>query len=639
MSTRFVNAIITTDKAKRDEKTNRRYRHIVANSGLEMESGEVRELSILHVMGTDGKLYNVNDLPKPEKQDVRYTVQVATNHGHIDEATGELTLDVEDIIGDAKVWIENDELHAYIYFANDDAKADHAYAVSDNASYSIGTEWFPEGYYGAGLEIDQPIGILREISMVSTGNDPRAKTIDAKTESAKGVVRAAEEADSVTNNITKGKKMTKKFDELTPDEARRLHDAIDELTADVPESETEPTRREAKDGEEAPAEAPAEEKTEAPAEKSTDNVKHMPVLVIKDKVAKQEKATDKKDWRLTTDARQSFSKLAGQFRRFDASFKAAWQNELSNHGASTNDGITGLALPVDTRQILIDAVTAGEDDSVRILNWCQQVGGKSLVVKLIETAGEATAETSRAHGHKKGDTKIFQELAASNRTVYNKMVYKMLDLDAMEVYENPDLVSFRANELVRALLAEYARSIAIGDGRSAPTGSNPDYRTFDGTRGFYSILADATAASGIGTELAKSITVAAGKNLYDASILATSAIDAPGALMYIAKKSAITTYRQATKANGDYVVAPGASIEASLGAAEVVTPKWMDYADVDVIVLARNAYKLIGEANPTMRPDFDVTKNQDILLAEAPRGGSLGERNGAVVLTFATESE
>ncbi|MBQ3306411.1 hypothetical protein IJH02_03190 [Candidatus Saccharibacteria bacterium] len=643
MITEFSKATtITNDKVRRDDKTNRRMRHIVANSGLEMESGEVRDLNILNVMGTDGKLYNVNDLPKPEKQDIRYTVQLATNHGHVDEATGELTLDVEDIIGDAQVWIQDGELHAYIYFADDDPKADHAYAVSDNASYSIGSEWYPEGYFGAGLEIEEPVGILREISMVSTGNDPRAKTIDSKQkDEADGVDMAAKSDDGGTKQFnSKGNEMTKKLDELTQDEGRamaeRILNVVEEFTTDAPESETEPTRRESKDEvEEAPAEEPAKE--EAPAEEKKDSL-HMPVVIIKDKVAKQEKTADavKADWRLTNDARQTFSRLAGQFKKFDGNFTAAWQNELKAHRATTNDGITGLALPVDTRQILIDAVKAGEDDSVRILNWCQQVGGKSLAVKLIETAGEANAEGSRAHGHKKGDTKIFQELAASNRTIYNKMIYKMLDLDALEVYENPELIEFRSRELIRMLLAEYARSIVIGDGRSAPAEGQPDYRTFDGTRGFYSILGDATAAEGIGTELATSITVAAGKNLYDASIEVTGAIDAPGALMYIAKKSVVTSYRQATKLNGDYVVAPGASIEASLGAAEVVTPKWMDYADVDVIVVARNAYKLIGDANATMRPEFNVMTNQNILLAEAPRGGSLGERNSAVAVTFAT---
>ena len=78
-------------------------------------------------------------------------------------------MEISDIIGDAKVWTENGELHARLYFANDDEQADHAWAVSDNASYSIGTEWFEEGYYGADENIDGFVGILREIGFDRAG--------------------------------------------------------------------------------------------------------------------------------------------------------------------------------------------------------------------------------------------------------------------------------------------------------------------------------------------------------------------------------------------------------------------------------------------------------------------------------------
>lgn len=642
MKTKFYSAKVEKLDAKSEK--GRRFRNILANSGEIMESGEIRELDQLYVMGRSGELYKISDLDtNPDKQTEDYAVKAQADHGEFID--GELIPSIEKQFGSCRVWLQDDGLHARMYFANDDRLADHAWAISEDASYSTGIDWYPDGYFGTGYEIDRPIGILREISMVLTGNDPRAKTIDSKQkDEADGVGMAAKSDDGVkaTNN-SKGNSMSKKLDELTPDESRAMAEevlnTIEKFTTSAPESETEPTRRDTKDGEgeEKPAEEPKED---APAEKTADNIVHNNVLVIKDRVHQEKGATAKKttDWRFSDEAKSTFAKLAGQYKKFDSNFTNAWMNELKAHKASINDGITGLALPTDTRKILIDAVTAGEDDSVRILNWFDQVGGKSLVINLIDVAGEANAETSRAHGHKKDDTKIFQELAASNRTIYNKMIYKMLDLDALEVYENPELVEFRARELVRALLAEYARAAVIGDGRSEPAEGQPDYRTFDGTRGFYSIYADAVAESGIGSELATSITVEAGKNLYDASIKVTGAIDAPGALMYIAKKSVITAYRQATKANGDYVVAPGASIEASLGAGEVVTPKWMDYSEADVIVVARNAYKLIGEANATMRPEFNVMTNQNILLAEAPRGGSLGERNSAVAVTFEDES-
>ena len=652
-----ISASIETTDAK--DKSNRRFRNIIANSGLEMESGEVRDIDRLYVMGRDGKLIRISDLAtNPDKQTEKYSVNFATNHGHNDPVTGERVVDVEDIIGDAKVWLEDDGLHARVYFANDDPKADHAYAVSDNASYSIGTEWYEEGYYGAGQEIDGYLGILREISMVDTGNDPRAQTLDHKATEAQAQGRA-EAADGKSNNkLMKGIEM-KKFkvqtadgivektvDELTPDEARamagRLAEVIDDFTTDAPESQTQPTRRESTDDEGSDeaekAEAPAEK-----AEKADKNIAHQTVLVIKDRkeIAKQEATADnvKKDWRLTNDALNTFASLAKKHQRFDGAFHADWRNELAKHKASTNDGITGLSLPVDGRQLFINAIENGTTDSVRILSHFRNLGGKSYLIQLIEAVGAAAgAETARAHGFKKGDTKINQELTATPRSIYNIMVYKRLDLDALEVAENPELVRIRAEELVNLYFAEIARAAVIGDGRETPAEGQPDYRMFNGTRGFYSMLADAQAATGIGAALATSISMAAGKNMYDASIEVEDAIKAEGRPVYIMKSSALKAYRQATKANGDYVVAPGARVEDSLNALAIYTPAWMDNAPVDAIVFANQSYGLTGDANPTMRPDFDTSLNQDILLVEGPRGGSLIARKAAVAVTFADAS-
>lgn len=636
MNTKFYSAKVVTKDAEGDKK--RRFRNILANSGDIMESGEIRDIQNLYVMGYDGELYRIADLNAyPDKQTEKYAVKAQADHGELID--GELVPSIEKQFGSCRVWLADDGLHARMYFASEDALADHAWAISEDASYSTGIDWFPDGYYGAGHDIEEPIGILREISMVLTGNDPRAKTIDTKTSRGQG---AANDGDK---KITKGNSMSKKLDELTPDEARamanRLGEVLDEFTTDAPESETEPTRRDTKDGEgETTEAAKAEEKAEETTKAETkDNIKHQPVVVIRDRAVKQEKATTTKDWRMTDSAKHTFANLAGKYGKFDSEFKAAWRSELKKNGATTNDGITGLSLPVDGRQLWINALDEGTSDSAAILSHFRNLGGKSYRIQLLEAVGAAEgAETARAHGHKKGDTKIFQELTATPRTVYNKMVYKMLDLDAMEVYENPELVQVRAEELVQHLIAEIARAAIIGDGRTAPAEGQPDYRMFDGTRGFYSIAADAAAEEGFGSLLASAITVEAGKNLYDASILAESAITADGGLIYIAKKSTITAYRQATKANGDYVVAPGARIEDSLGATAVYTPSWMEFADVDVVVFANNQYGLTGEANATMRPDFNVLTNQDILLAEQPRGGSLIAKNAAVTLTFAEAS-
>lgn len=647
--TKYYAAKIQLNDAKADNE--RRYRNILAASGKILESGEIRDLEHLYVMGHDGELYRIHDLAKnPDAQKEVYAVKAQADHGEL--VDGELIPSIEKQFGSCKVWLEDDGLHARMYFANNDALADHAWAISEDASYSTGIDWYPDGYYGAGQEIDEAIGILREISMVLTGNDPRAKTIDTK--SSKGSTGAAV-GDNKSNK--KGKTMGKTIDELTPDERtameRKMGEAINgviaEFTTSASESETEPTARDTKDntdeGKKPSEDDSTTDKTTDGKTKITTTTDNSPngrqVLIIKERStdlkAHQEEgsAHTTKDWRFSDEAKRKFADMARQHNGFKGGFSADWIAELRKHGASTNDGITGLGLPVDTRQIIVNAI----EKSDGIISHFRQLGGKSYLIKLLTAVGADTgAETARAHGFKKGDKKIFQELLSTPRNIYNKMVYKMLDLDAMELYENPELSQIRAEELVQALIIEIERAAVIGDGRTAPTGNAPDYRMFDGTRGFYSMAADAAATEGFGQLLATAITAPAGSNLYDASILAESAIDAEGGRIYVMKKSVLTQFRQArlSGTDGRYLVEPGSRIEDIISAERVYTPKWMDNADVDVVVFAKNSYGLTGEASPTMRPEFKTETNQDVLLAEQPRGGSLIAYKSAATITFAT---
>lgn len=590
-------AVLTQDKKADNE---RRYRNIIANSGKEMESGEVRDLDRLYVMGRKGKLIKISSLnTNPDKQSEKYKVNFAANHGHNDLATGERVVDIEDVIGDAKVWMESDGLHARVYFANDDPKADHAYAISDNASYSIGTEWYEDGYYGADEAIDGFVGILREISMVDTGNDPRAYTLDHKPTEAKA--QGSAEAGN-GNNINDKKEeqiMSEiKKDELTPDENRALKnvlsEVVDRFTTDAPESETEPTAREAKDEEgEAPAEAPAEEKKD---------VLTSPVIVIRDSAIKQEKVVT------TVDKKAVVSKA---IKAADGKFTAKFQ-----------DGITGLADPLNIEKMFTDAL----EKSDGIISYFRQANTRGLTNNVLNGTSD---EGGRAKGFKKGDNKADQDLTATIRTVYCKMVYKKLSLDALEVYENPELVELRARELVDAIILEIERAAIAGDGRSAGT---PDLRMFDGTnRGFFSIKADATAVSGYGTYVADSYQLADGENLYDGVVSARGKLMAGGEQILVVDPTMLSGALKA-KVGSNYLIAPGASIEDTFRVARVFAPQWLNNTG-EAYLIARNAYTMIGEGQVRSRADFDTTTNQDILLDETPRGGMLTAYKGAVLIT------
>ena len=635
---------ITAKVQIQDAKKNadRRFRNILANSGDVMESGEIRDLNQLYVMSHNGKLVKISDLnTDPEKQTEEYSVKAQADHG---EVQGEyLVPSIEKVFGDCKVWLEKDGLHARMYFANNDKLADHAYAISDNASYSIGIDWYPEGYQGVGYEITEPLGILREISMVVTGNDPRAKTIDHKPSEAEAQGSAEDESDKEYQPITGQSEMKKSMDELTSDERsameREIAEVIERFTADVPEDETEPTADEAPEAEaevtpeaepekeEAEEEPKAEEEEEAPEaeEKEEESVKEetkdgkMPFVVIKEKDTVKQEVSHSTDWLHSEAGHIAFADTLRKAGRMGATFDAMWRAEAAKH--MSLDGISGVPNPAPVEQYFVNALEKGDG----IISHFQFINAKSFRIHILTS-------DSRAAGHKKGDTKANQSVTDTNRDLFAKMVYKRLDLDATELWENPWLIDFRSQELVDAIIAEIERAAIIGDGRSQ---ANPDLRMFDGTRGFYSVYADATAVSGAGTSLASSYAIDG--NLYDGVVGAKGLIKTEGGQILIAKSSVITAMLQA-KANGQYLVAPGARIEDILGVERVYTPSWMENASCDAILLVNNAYKHGGEQGIRTRAEFDTSTNTDILLDETPRFGSLGEKKSAVAITLSAES-
>lgn len=638
---KFYDAVMLKDA---ESPAERRYRNILANSGQIMESGEIRELDSLYVMGRDGKLIAIKDLnTDPDKQTEDYTVKAQADHGEL--VDGELVDTIEKQFGSCKVWIESDGLHARMYFANDDRLADHAWAISEDASYSTGIDWYPDGYYGAGQEIDEPVGILREISMVLTGNDPRAKTIDhkeAEADGAKGSKSADVEDGNFNNDKEESEMATTKKDELTPDEnaamkreltqeiVEKVSEAVDEFTADVPESQTQPTARDAEGEEktEDKAEESAEE-TKDEAEEKKDNVVHNININLRDRAVKQETAVKAtKDLKAEAKAikyQAIKDALSASNGRFNEVFKTKLADALKS-----KDAITGLGDPLNLTNIFTDAMEHADG----ILAYVAHIGGTNGR-GLRNNALAGTADYgNEAAGHKKGDTKQDEALVDTIRVAYDKMVYKKLALDSMDIYNNPELLEFRARELVDQILLSIERAIFIGDGRTAPGVGEADLRMFDSStgEGLYPIATDAAAGSGYGDLVATTYATPAGGNLYDGVVGARQWIRTEGEQILVVKPSVLTAAFQA-KVGNRYLIEPGASAEDIFRVARVFSPMWMEYDTTnDAYLLVRDGYTTTGERNPRVYPFFDVNTNQNILLNEMPIGGTLTRYKSAVAI-------
>lgn len=639
---KFYDAKVLKDANSSEE---RRFRNILANSGQIMESGEVRDLSNMYVMGRDGKLIAIKALnTNPDKQTEDYTVKAQADHGEI--VDGELVDTIEKQFGSCKVWMEEDGLHARMYFANNDKLADHAWAISEDASYSTGIDWYPDGYYGVGQEIDEPIGILREISMVLTGNDPRAKTIDHKEADAPRANGSEDaKAEDGKDNLNEGEKMAKTNDELTPDENKvmkqklaeelvgKLTEVVDEFTTGVPESETEPTARDENAKAEGEAETKdAEEATEAPAEapkeaESKDTVVHNINIYTRDKVVKNETPVVSKDAKAEAKkvrANAIRDALKASNFKFDSKFEQVFAEK-------TKDAITGLGTPLNITNMFSEMMEHNDG----ILSYIFHIGGTNgRGIRNNALAGTADYG-NEAQGHKKGDTKADEAITNTIRVAYDKMIYKKLAIDAMEIYENPELIEFRSRELLDQILLSIERAIFIGDGRSAPAGTDPDYRMFDSTTstGLYPISADCAAVSGYGSLVASTYTVNAGDNLYDGVVGARQWIRSEGEQILVVKPSILTQAFQA-KVGNRYLIEPGASAEDIFRVARVFSPMWMEYDNTnDAYLLVKNGYTTTGERSPRIYPFFDVSNNQNILLNEMPIAGTLTKYKSAAAIT------
>ena len=475
--------------------------------------------------------------------------------------------------------------------------------------------------------------------MVLTGNDPRAKTIDHKdveATRAKGS-EVVETEDGEKTNENGESEMTKTQDELTPKEntvmkqklaedlVEKVAEVVDEFTTDVPESEVQPTAREnepaatkeSKDSEEA-----AETVEPAPAE-THDSVVHNININFRDRAVKNETPVVSKDVKAEAKkARYAAIKdaLKASNFKFDQKFNSVLESK---------DAVTGLGAPLNITNMFTEAMEHNDG----ILSYIYHIGGTNGR-GLRNNALAGTADYgNEAQGFKKGDTKQDEAIVNTIRVAYDKMIYKKLSLDAMEIYENPELLEFRTRELLDQILLSIERAIFIGDGRTAPAGSNPDLRMFDSTTntGLFPIAADCAAQSGYGTLVASTYTVKANDNLYDGVVGARQWIRSEGDQILVVKPTVLTAAFQA-KVGNRYLIEPGATAEDIFRVARVFAPMWMEYADDDAYLLVRNGYTTTGERNPRVYPFFDVSTNQNILLNEMPIGGTLTKYKSAAAI-------
>lgn len=592
-----VKAKLLLDDKKQAE---RRTRNILANSGEIMESGEIRDIKNLYVMDYDGNLIRVADLnTNPEKQSERYAVKAQADHGEV--VDGELVPTIEKQFGSCRVWLAEDGLHARMYFANEDRLADHAWAISEDASYSTGIDWFPDGYYGAGYEIDEPIGILREISMVLTGNDPRAKTIDTKPTEAEAHRSADADGDNNINN-NGDNQMETKPDETPVVEKEEL--VKEEIALEATETETKTEDVEAEETKE-------EEKVEG-----TKDSKHMPVVVVRDRVAKQEVAGTSAKAYLSTDKAVAAWGQALLDSKGDAK---AWRDNF--RAIAKKDGIDFGADVTLAPEAVINAIATQLEDTDTLFAHVNKTGLAFEVAAIPTEEGGAT-------GHVRGKTKVEEEITGITRVFTPADLYKLMKLDHSMVKLNGGIgssaiVKYVLNEMPRKLIESIDKAILVGGV------ADDNNATFTALNAIKADIANAEMPTAV------EYTASADDNLRATISKAANRVTSSANRILVSTQDFLTDLENTTTTGGQLLFPNGISKADPRinGISKIITPLWLtatDLGDYKAIIVDLNAYHTVGDSTPESFTDYDIDVNKYVWEAVACIGGGLASKAAAV---------
>lgn len=590
--------------------TEMRFRNLLAASGKTLEDGEIRDLQNMYVMGRDGNLIKIADLnTDPDKQTEDYHVAAQADHGVMTEF-GIPMPSIDKVFGHCKVWLEKDGLHARMFFANDDPLADHAYAIADGISYSIGFDEYLDGYTGAGNEIAGPVGILREISMVVTGNDPRAKTSDQKA-NATGSDGTAD-ADG-NNNSKKGNTMDPnketKVDGLTPEEVAKLK----ELANKAEPTETNEGNEGGEDDKE-----DAIDDTEQKKDSKKDSI-HMNNRVVHDRVhqPKYSKTNHTADYLKTDAAIASWGLALAKAGKEKTDF-----NKVFRDFAQKRDGITLGENVSLVPEAVVNAIAEQLQDPESII-------GHVLNTGLNFEVGAVPTDEDKTYGHIRGNTKKEVSLTGKTRVITPADLYRLIKLDHAMVKINGGLgssaiVKYVLNVLPRKLREAIDQAILVGGIKNDDEGGT-DFTAIK------SILADVKDTD---TTYAGVYTPVAGDNARATISKAAAQVKSGANRLYISTQNNFTDLENALAGNN--LLFPNGIDKKNPninGIAGIITPLWLTdemLGEHSGIVVDLNAFHTVGDTTPESLADYDIDVNKYVWEAVACIGGALMNANAAV---------
>lgn len=392
----------------------------------------------------------------------------------------------------------------------------------------------------------------------------------------------------------------------------------DEQAEEAPKTEEEPTE----EVEEAPAEeatkdaepvveaeAEAEETVEAKtepeeepkAEEEAEETKEE--TEVKDEIAKEAIVAPVATKAVSSDYLKSKQALKD------------FKDIVLSHPRGTNDQIMKAWMSnLKEKAVAGDAIMPSRIENIFFKAWNDNPSILSTFRQLAVRRGAVYAMAGTANGsakgHVKGAEKVDQTITATRRDVIALGIYKKLPIDLQDLFddESGELLAFRVEELADRV----AHAIAVG----AILGDTTNVYLSSG-RGLNPMATDINATTGFGTAVATKVAGVASDTAIQKAIKTVGAVQGDGAKALIVPTGWKTEARLAL-IGLNY---PVADLEEFIGA-RIFELDEMTGSGFDMIAYAEGSYVLVGEANASVRTDFDLTYNQDVMLVERYVGGS-----------------
>ena len=293
-----------------------------------------------------------------------------------------------------------------------------------------------------------------------------------------------------------------------------------------------------------------------------------------------------------------------------------WAAVCSKNGITTSVGSEEALLPEAVRGAIIDAWESPK-------NWLNRLkwsGAKRYMVRTEVTAD--SSENVRAKGHKPGETKQNQTLEISIKDVTCQMVYKMINIDRLTEFNNPgDLLNYIQGELIRQWIKEVERAVLVGDGRTSAT---PDLR----------ITSIEKVAGTTTTPYMTATQYDSSKTLIEQFVDVVAGVDEGigDIVVFMSKKTLNDLRKVEFSSTGTPQYLSKEDIAAQIGAADIITTNLIDDVTYMGVALACDGYVMVGEMNPTLESQHDITTNTTYYRAENPIGGAIEYPKAAATL-------